>query len=136
MNNFFEGFKKSELVKIQERGWFAWLMQRLTAVFLLLFLGTHIYLLHFLDVSEEISVTSVMQRLSSPFVVFVDLGLLAVVLFHALNGFRAVVFDFGLPKSLRRIFTWLLVLVGIFFFIFGMNGLFPFLGIKPLFYWL
>lgn len=97
----------------------AWLLQRISAAFLLFFLGTHLWVLHFALGSEKISFERVKERLQQPFFQVLDVVLLAVVLYHALYGVRSVILDFRVQGAGRHILTWGLVAVGIIGFMYG-----------------
>jgi succinate dehydrogenase cytochrome b556 subunit len=91
----------------------AWLLQRFTSLFLLVFLGTHLWILHYALIGQTIDISSVASRLRSPFYLFLDFGLLVIVVFHALNGLRAVLLDFALLQKHRHWITWVLVAMGL-----------------------
>lgn len=98
----------------------AWLLQRVSAAFLLFFLGAHLWVLHFALGDEKISFERVQVRLHQPFFQVLDVFLLAVVLYHALYGVRSVVLDFRVKGAGKHILTWGLVAVGIIGFIYGL----------------
>jgi succinate dehydrogenase hydrophobic anchor subunit len=77
------------------QGVWAWILQRLSAVLLFVLLGTHLAVLHYVDENLVISFAGVAARMKSVLYLIVDGGLLSVGLYHALNGLRAVIFDFG-----------------------------------------
>lgn len=108
-----------------------WLVQRITAVALLAFLGAHIWVLHYALVGERIDFASVTARLQTPFFIFVDGVLLAVVLFHGLNGLRAVLLDFNFGQRIEPVLTWAIVLVGVATLAFGLFNLVPFISGQP-----
>ncbi|MDP2954568.1 MAG: hypothetical protein Q8O76_14795, partial [Chloroflexota bacterium] len=115
-------------------GLWAWLMQRVTAVLIVLFLGTHWWVLHYAVVGEAVNFDRVTQRLQSPFFVVLDLALLAVLFYHGLNGVRAILIDFGMRAGATlSAVTWFLWLVGVGTFIYGANALLPFRGVKAWF---
>ena len=92
-----------------------WLLQRITAVLLVVFLAIHIWTTNFA------TTWATMLRAG------VDLSLLALALFHGLNGVRAVVLDFGIGHAARRVLSTSLVMIGFIAFLFGIYGLWPLL---------
>ena len=92
-----------------------WLLQRITAVLLVVFLAAHLWASNF-AVSWAASLRAV-----------VDLSLLALALFHGLNGVRGIVLDFGIGHAARRFLSVSLVLLGFIAFLFGVYGFWPLL---------
>ena len=115
-------------------GMWAWFMQRLTAVVLLFFLGAHFWVLHYAMAGERIRVEAAMARLGSPFFIVVDVALLATAIYHALNGLRMVVFDFGFGRMVNRTFTLLLWIFGLAALFYGTNTLLYLITGSPIFY--
>ena len=109
------------------QGVWAWILQRLTAVLLIFFLGTHLAVLHYVDENLIINFAGVATRMKSVLYLFVDGGLLLVGLYHALNGLRAVILDFGFGENGRRAITYILIVVGAAFAILGLYALAAFL---------
>jgi succinate dehydrogenase hydrophobic anchor subunit len=72
-------------------GMWAWLLQRLAALGLVAVIAAH---------------------LNNPFTRSIQAALLALVLFHALVGVRAILLDFGLPARWHRLLFLLALLVG------------------------
>ena len=95
-----------------------WLIQRITAVLLVVLLGLHLWLSNFaLD-------WAAFPR------ALVDLALLALALFHGLNGVRSVVMDFGVGQQGRQFLSLSLTLLGIVAFVSGAYGFWPLLFAK------
>ena len=92
-----------------------WLLQRITAILLVLFLGLHLWASNF---TVEWTAT---------FRAVVDLVLLALALFHGLNGVRTIILDFGPGIQGRRFLSATLALLGITGFLFGLYGFWPLL---------
>jgi succinate dehydrogenase hydrophobic anchor subunit len=96
---------------IAARSAFFWLFQRITGVFLAVFLFTHIKVLHWdFDFSKNlIDFSFVIGRLQGNigWVIFYFFFIISV-LFHSLNGFWAVILDFRPSKRVQVI--WLSVL--------------------------
>jgi succinate dehydrogenase cytochrome b556 subunit len=104
------------------------LLQRLTAVLLFFFLGIHWWATHFVEPGTTITFESVLRRMQQPLFQFVDLSLLAVAIYHGLNGVRMVVLDFGIGLRRAKLLTWILLIIGLLGFLFGLNALWPFLS--------
>ena len=94
---------------------FLWLLQRITAVLLVVLLGLHLWASNFTT------------NWASIFRGVVDLSLLALALLHGLNGVRTVVLDFGVGSAGRRFLSASLALIGFVALLFGAYGLWPLL---------
>ncbi len=105
------------------QGVWAWILQRITAVLLLFFLGTHLAVLHYVPENMNISFLGVAARFKSVLYLIVDSGLLAVGLYHALNGVRNVLFDFIVSDGKRRALNILFWGVGLAFLLWGAYAL-------------
>ena len=120
---------------IATRGALFWLFQRLTGLFLAVFLFTHVKVLHwdFNFTNPAIAPTGfldfsfVIQRLqgSMGWVIFYFCFIISA-LFHGLNGLWAIVLDFRPSRGIQT--TWLSFLwaVGILFSIWGFYTLHSF----------
>jgi succinate dehydrogenase / fumarate reductase membrane anchor subunit len=109
-------------------GTWAWFFQRLSAGLLVILLALHIYVDHYMDVGEELTVGEVHTRLKQVLFIVIDYSMLGMVLFHGLNGTRTVMFDFDIfikRKKLVDIGLWVL---GIATMIWGVFVLFPFIN--------
>jgi len=98
-----------------------WGVQLLSGIFLLIVLGVHFWALHFNTGNQALSYQLILSRLSSPAWKVFDTVFLALVLYHALNGVRAIILDFNVSKAMRGLLFWLCVMVAIACFIFGLN---------------
>lgn len=114
-----------ERVDRQKGGVWLWLLQRLSAAFLLFGLLTHLVATHILAIGE-LSYDNIGERLQSAFFITVDILLLAASVFHALNGARMVLLDYFFKDiARRRILDIALLLFGIAAFLFGLWALWP-----------
>jgi succinate dehydrogenase hydrophobic membrane anchor protein len=111
-----------------------WFLQRLTSVLLILTLFIHIWVLHFASVGAVIDYTTVSARLATAFYILVDSSLLALVLYHGLNGTRNVVLDYVHSQRAQSAVTWVLTIVGVAAFVYGVYGIVPFITGQPLFF--
>jgi len=105
------------------QGVWAWILQRITAVLLVFFLGAHLTVLHYVPENMNINFLGVAARFKGLLYVIIDSGLLAVALYHSLNGIRNVLFDFIGYAGKRRALTIVLVLVGLVYLIWGAYAL-------------
>lgn len=114
-------------------GTWAWALQRLSAVALIVLLAIHIYLSHFSGVGEEesgetlITFEEVSVRLDQLLFIVVDYLMLIMVLFHGLNGTRTVMFDFDMFAKRQKVVDLSLFVLGVATTIWGFVILFPFI---------
>jgi len=109
------------------KGTWAWLMQRVTAVLIIVFLGTHIYLTHFASFDIELlDWTQVEARVQALPILLIDYGLLITAIFHGLNGLRMIAFDFISANGKRRLADVGFWALGIFSVIWGLAIFSPF----------
>lgn len=85
-------------------GWFvgsvAWLVHRVTGIVLTCYLFAHLYVLSTLKDPEKFA--SLMGLLKHPLVKLSEVGLLAVVVAHTLNGVRLTLIDLGAPTRYQK----------------------------------
>ena len=95
-----------------------WTSQRVTAALLIGLLGLHLWASNFTT------------NWAAPFRAVIDMSLLALVLFHGLNGVRTVVLDFGPGQQGRQFLSLTLAIVGIAALISGAYGIWTLLLAK------
>ena len=71
----------------------SWVLHRITGVSIFFFLFAHVIDTAMVRVSPEVYNTAV-ETYKNPIVGVMEIGLVAAVLFHALNGIRIVLVDF------------------------------------------
>jgi succinate dehydrogenase / fumarate reductase, cytochrome b subunit len=74
-------------------GMWSWVLHRITGVMIFFFLFAHVIDTAMVRVSPEAYNTAV-ETYKNPVVGLMEVGLVAAVLFHALNGIRVVLVDF------------------------------------------
>lgn len=110
------------------QGFGAWILQRISAVILIVLVAVHFGIMHFVDPTAEITFAATSLRFKSALYFLVDAGLLVIGLFHGLNGIRNILLDY-FPRSGRAIGMGA-CLVGIVFTGYGATALYAFLTIK------
>lgn len=100
-----------------QRGTIAWALQRVSAYGLVLFLTTHMIFNHFANMRTGNIITfELVNRRFELFPVLYainDIGLLTLAIFHGLNGVRNVIYDWVTSITLRRVATFVIVVVGL-----------------------
>ena len=90
-------------------GFWPWFYQRISGVLLIFLLAVHIWMGHFSGLravidgrQEELVLYSIVQqRLAHGLFIFVDFSLLALVLYHGLNGMRNIFLEW--PPAANRV---------------------------------
>ncbi len=114
-------------------GLWSWFIQRITGALLVLFIIAHFWVTHFAVPGEEITFSGVSSRLQMGFFVVLDSALLATVIYHGLNGVRNVIFDFNPGPAARTAISWVVLIIGLITFVYGVNALVPFITGSPIF---
>jgi succinate dehydrogenase / fumarate reductase cytochrome b subunit len=86
-------------------GMWTWVAHRISGVLIFLFLFAHVLDTALVRVSPE-SYNEVMQAYKNPVVGLAEAGLVAAVIFHALNGLRIIAVDFWAkgPRYQKQMF--------------------------------
>ncbi len=105
------------LVK-RNKGAMAWFLQRLTAIYLFVFLIAHFVIMHFVG-SGEVTYGTVAPRLSSPLWKAGDLLFLIFALYHGINGLWQVLEDYIRSRGLRLFLYSLLLTLAVILFTVG-----------------
>ncbi len=97
-----------ELLKYRwHSGSFAWIIHRLTGLALTVYLTMHIMVISTLSEPERFS--AAMGILGHPVFKILEIGLLGCILFHALNGIRILIVDFGNGARYHKLLYWLML---------------------------
>ena len=119
----------------QPNTFWPWFIQRVTGVVLVALLAVHIGVEHFGNLDkpgvktrerELIVFSDVAHRMADVLWWVIDVGLLAFVLYHGLNGIRNIALDLGVKSTGDRVITVLLSAIGLAAFAFGIAGLIAF----------
>ena len=114
---------RTETLDRSRGGMWPWLGQRVTAVVIIVTIMVHLVLTHFVAIGE-LSYDNIRERLASGAVLANDVLLLVAVVYHALNGVRMVMLDWGLTgRSTRRGFDAFLWVAGVTAVVYGIWAL-------------
>ena len=117
-------------------GFWLWLLQRFSGLLLIVFVALHGWFTHFAQVgnvetgsqAEAVTFEVVSQRLAQGFFVFFDFALLALVLYHGLNGIRGILLEWRPASRRQREVTVGLWMLGLMAFIYGGQALLVFVS--------
>ena len=93
-------------------GMWSWVAHRVTGVLVFFFLFTHVLDTALVRVSPD-AYNAVMDTYKTPLINVMELGLIAAVLYHALNGVRVILLDFW-EKGTRYQRQMLWAVIGLF----------------------
>jgi succinate dehydrogenase cytochrome b556 subunit len=91
----------------------SWILQALTGALLVVLLGLHMVVQHFVVAGGLRNFDQVVQYLSNPFVFLLEIAFLIVVTWHALLGVRAILLDLGLTPAAERKLSTTLTIIGV-----------------------
>lgn len=103
---------EKQLTRERTSSW-SWILQALTGVLLLVLLGLHMVVQHFVVKGGLRDYQQVVAYLSNPFVFLLEVAFLIIVTWHALLGVRAIILDLGLKPATERKVTAMLSIVGV-----------------------
>lgn len=109
------------------RNTYLWLLQLVTGVLIAVLLGIHMVLIHLddilsffgVDAAAPTSWESMIDRAGQGIWVSLYIALLAVGLYHGINGLRGIILEATPSAKTERIVTWVLTVFGIIIFIGG-----------------
>ena len=93
------------------------LMQRISAIALLVFLTIHMIVVHYPPFHIDFS--RIVERMAQPIWKAIDIAFLFFVLIHALTGAYMVLTDLEQVNKARRALAWLAILIGVGAFYYG-----------------
>jgi succinate dehydrogenase / fumarate reductase, membrane anchor subunit len=91
----------------------SWLLQAVTGAAVLVLVTIHMVANHFVVPEGLRNFAQVVDYLSSPVIVVIEVLFLVTVTWHGLLGLRAVLFDFGFRPAVERRITRILAVVGV-----------------------
>lgn len=108
----------------QFAGGLAQMLQRVTGLLLLLYLLLHVRTIHALREGPA-AFDNALATFRNPLFKVLEIGLLGVVILHAMNGVRITLLDLGIGQDRQRqMFWWIAVALGGGLFLLGATPLF------------
>ena len=122
----------SERYSSFERGGRRWLWQRITAVFLVVVLAFHFFLLHFVNHADEVTFAASSARMSNWIYYSVMVLFLLAGTFHGVNGVYNALVNQGLSGRPRQIVKYALILASAVLILQGIHTANAWAGIEIL----
>jgi len=92
-------------------GMWAWMLFRISGLVLVLYLFVHLWVISQGRIGGAESLNGLFAFFDKPLLVFLDLMLVAAVLYHALNGVRILLMDVGVGIRRHKAVFWVCMLV-------------------------
>ncbi|HEX9908359.1 MAG TPA: succinate dehydrogenase, cytochrome b556 subunit [Thermoplasmata archaeon] len=93
-------------------GMWAWVGHRLTGLILVAYVFMHLSFLTTASLDEDgASFDDLMATTSEPLFVAMDFLLVMAVIYHAMNGFRVILFDLGIGIKRQKLVFWITMAV-------------------------
>jgi succinate dehydrogenase / fumarate reductase, cytochrome b subunit len=99
-------------------GTIAWLFHRISGLALIFYLSLHVWVVHYLAESPQ-TFDTLMNFLASPLFKFAEVGLLAAIIYHSLNGVRVILSEYKWGNANQK---------ALFYFAFGITLLVTAIG--------
>ena len=92
-------------------GMWAWMLFRISGLVLVFYLFVHLWVISQGRIGGPESLNNLFEFFDRPLLVFLDLMLVAAVLYHALNGVRIILMDVGVGIGQHKAVFWVCMLV-------------------------
>jgi succinate dehydrogenase / fumarate reductase cytochrome b subunit len=100
-------------------GMWAWVLFRISGLVLVFYLFVHIGVISTARFGEGgKTLDSIMKFFESPAAILLDLLLVWAVLYHALNGVRIVLMDFGIGIKQHKVIFWIVMAIAVICLVF------------------
>ena len=92
-------------------GMWAWILFRISGLVLVFYLFVHLWVISQGRIGGPEAINNLFEFFDRPLLVFLDLMLVAAVLYHALNGVRIILMDLGVGIRQHKAIFWVCMLV-------------------------
>jgi len=87
-------------------GMWAWLLFRISGLVLVAYLFIHVWIISQGRIGGPVELDQLFETVDTPFLVFLELMLVAALMYHALNGVRIVLMDVGVGIRRHKAVFW------------------------------
>ncbi len=96
-----------------------WLLKIVTGGLLVILLGIHLVVNHFMDENGLLTYADVVAYYQNPIIPIMEISFLAAVVTHSLTGLRGIVLDLKPSRIFLRVFDVILVIAGVSVIVYG-----------------
>jgi succinate dehydrogenase membrane anchor subunit len=96
-----------------------WLLKIVTGGLLVILLGIHLVVNHFMDENGLLTYADVIAYYQNPIIPIMEISFLAAVVTHSLTGLRGIVLDLKPSRIFLRVFDVILVIAGVSVIVYG-----------------
>jgi len=96
-----------------------WLLKIVTGGLLVILLGIHLVVNHFMDEKGLLTYADVVAYYQNPIIPIMEISFLAAVVTHSLTGLRGIVLDLKPSRIFLRVFDVILVIAGVSVIVYG-----------------
>lgn len=101
------------------QGMWAWVLFRISGLVLVVYLFAHIGVISTGRFGEDgETLNAVMEAFRHPVAILLDLLLVVAVLYHALNGVRVLLMDFGVGIKQHKVIFWAVMAIAVICLVF------------------
>ena len=104
--------------KSGENAWL-WLVKILTGPLLVILLGIHLVVNHFLAQTGLLTYANVVAYYRNPIIPIMEIAFLITVVTHSLIGLRGILLDLKPSRGALKVIDWLFLIVGVFAIAYG-----------------
>ena len=102
-------------------GTLRWFSQAGLGILLVILLGIHIIVNHWVAPQGLFSHADVIRYYEVPGIAWMEVFFLIVVTVHCLLGLQSILFDLNLPSNIKTGLTWLLIILGTTIVLYGIR---------------
>lgn len=108
-------------------GMWAWVGHRLTGLVLVAYIFLHLSFITTASFEDGADFDTLMETTSQPLFIVMDFLLVVVVIYHAMNGLRVVLFDLGLGIRRQKLVFWVCMAIAAVLVVAGVWALWNFI---------
>jgi len=96
-----------------------WLVKVLLGVLIIIILTIHLIVNHFIGEGALLTWQDVVDYFANPWIVFMEITFLVVVVSHSLIGMRSIILDLNPSRGTMKIVDWVLSIIGVVSTVYG-----------------
>ena len=103
---------EAKSVQKPDEGTGLWLVKVILGFFIIVLLTVHFIVNHYIGEGALLTWQNVVDYFSNPWIVFMEITFLLVVVSHSLIGMRSIILDLNPARGTMKIIDWFLIILG------------------------